>query len=128
LHPGGQGVPFSLPLAAAADVEGDPGGGGLAVSGFGIFQGFRVDGGLTDGEQRVDGLPRPSPVQVRTGLGQRDDELAQDMSGAQSVACDVLKGVTRLSLRPAAATGNAWHLGHAPNYITTPPLPQTGMR
>ncbi len=46
LHPGGEGVAFLLQLAAAAGVERDPGGRGLAVPVLVLLADFRVDGGL----------------------------------------------------------------------------------
>jgi hypothetical protein len=73
----------------AAGVEGDPGGGGLAVPVLVLCQDLRVhgglaggaggSGGLVQGEQRVDCLLRPRTVQARAGLGDRD-ELAEEMS------------------------------------------------
>jgi hypothetical protein len=75
-----KGVAFLLELAAAAGVEHDPGGGCLAVPVLVLRAGFGVDGvlacgagGLVQGEQRFDGLLRLGLVEVRAGLGDRDE-------------------------------------------------------
>jgi hypothetical protein len=103
LHPGGEGVPFLLELALAGGVEGDPGLRGLAVPVLVLGAGFRVDGGpacgaggvggLVQGEERVDGLLRPGPVEVRAGLGGRG-QLAQHVRSAQSVGPATLPKVS----------------------------------
>src|SRR5579863_3407875 len=66
-HPGCQGMPLSLQLAAAGGVQDDPGVRGVAEPAAVLFQDFRVDGivpgsaggigGLLRLRQRVDGLP-----------------------------------------------------------------------
>ena len=65
-HPGREGVPFLLQLAAAGGVQDDPGIGGLAEPPALLFQDLRVDGaapgvaggvrGFLQFQQGVDGL------------------------------------------------------------------------
>ena len=85
-----------------------------------FVQDFRVDGGLAcgaggfgglvQGQERVDGLLRPRLVQVRAGLGDRD-EFPQHVGTAQGVACDVLEGVVGL---PGVVDGDAGKNGSTP--------------
>ena len=93
-HPGGQGVPLSLQLAAAGGVQDDPGVRGVAEPAAVFFQDFRVDGivpgsaggvgGLFQLQQRAGGLPRPDHVVRGAGLGHRG-QLPEQVSTAQGV-------------------------------------------
>ena len=52
-HPGREGVPFLLQLAAADGVQDDPGIGRLAEPPALLFQDLRVDGAHVEGDPRL---------------------------------------------------------------------------
>ena len=121
-HPGGQGVPLPLQGGAAAGVQRDPGGGGLAEPAGVLLQGLRADRGgpvragrvrgLLQREQRVDGLPCPGDVGVRAGLGDRG-QLAQHVRAAQGVA----RAVVAVIGRPGVVAGDPGEAGQHPGRV-----------
>jgi hypothetical protein len=89
LHPGGEGVPFLLELPVPGGVDRDPGLRGLAVPVLVLLAGLGTEGavpclaggfrGLAEGQERVDGLLRPCPVEACTGVGD-GGELPEQVS------------------------------------------------
>jgi len=112
-HPGREGVPFLLQLAAADGVQDDPGIGRLAEPPALLFQDLRVDGAASgvaggacrflQGQQGIDGLLRPENVVCGAGLSHRD-EFPEQVSTAQSVPGDAAVAVVGL---PGVVAGDA---------------------
>jgi hypothetical protein len=79
----------------------------------GLVGGAGGTGGVLQGQQRVNGLPCPDHVGREAGPGDRD-ELAQQMSTAQSMPGHLVAGVIR---RPRVMAGDPGEAGEHPGGV-----------